>query len=578
MIEQIAILGGGPSALFMFKRFVESGRTDIQVHIHEAKQLLGAGMPYSFDGAGAEHVTNVSDSEVPQIVTSIHEWVKTVPEGILAGFGLNKDLFNEYKVLPRLLFGQYLSAQFELLLNQAEKQGLNVQVHLTSRIADIIYRPELKKVDVQVQGGDLYQYDRVVICTGHNWPCENEKKVKGYFDSPYPPAKLRNKTNHAVAIRGSSLTAIDAIRTLARANGQFSDTGSGYLSYKLNEGSEDFKMVLHSRGGLLPAIRFHLQEPLLSTDMLLSNKQLSNHLSENNGFVSLDYIFEKNFKDLFKNKDVDFYDQIKDMSLESFVEMMIGARENAEPFVLFRAEYMEAEKSIKRQVSIQWKELLAVLSYALNYPAKYLAAEDMLRMQKVLMPLVSIVIAFAPQSSAKELLALHQAATLDIISVGEDSKVEPQDQGGIMYQYTDENGTQVNQYYHTYVSATGQPHLNLKDFPFQSLVKSGAVSAAKIVFESGQSGQQLAKDAPDKVEQTDNGSFYLKVPGITINDCFQIVDTAGRENDQIYIMAVPYIGGYNPDYSGLDFCEEASERIINALLNHSKSALADQIG
>jgi hypothetical protein len=24
-------------------------------------------------------------------------------------------------------------------------------------------------------------------------------------------------------------------------------------------------------------------------------------------------------------------------------------------------------------------------------------------------------------------------------------------------------------------------------------------------------------------------------------------------------MALPYIGGFNPDYSGLDFCEQASE-------------------
>jgi hypothetical protein len=30
-------------------------------------------------------------------------------------------------------------------------------------------------------------------------------------------------------------------------------------------------------------------------------------------------------------------------------------------------------------------------------------------------------------------------------------------------------------------------------------------------------------------------------------------------------MAVPYIGGYNPDYSGLDFCEEASEKIIKSM-------------
>ena len=26
-----------------------------------------------------------------------------------------------------------------------------------------------------------------------------------------------------------------------------------------------------------------------------------------------------------------------------------------------------------------------------------------------------------------------------------------------------------------------------------------------------------------------------------------------------------YIGGFNPDYSGLDFCEATSQRIVNAI-------------
>ena len=63
-----------------------------------------------------------------------------------------------------------------------------------------------------------------------------------------------------------------------------------------------------------------------------------------------------------------------------------------------------------------------------------------------------------------------------------------------------------------------------------------------------------------------DGDVYLQVPGISINDHFQVVDAYGALNDRIYIMAVPYIGGFNPDYSGLDFGEEASARIIKSLL------------
>lgn len=75
-----------------------------------------------------------------------------------------------------------------------------------------------------IEGGEQLEFDEVVICTGHKWPVKNEGVTAGYFDSPYPPSKLKLKMNHPVAIKGSSLTAIDAIRTLVRSNGTF-DTG-----------------------------------------------------------------------------------------------------------------------------------------------------------------------------------------------------------------------------------------------------------------------------------------------------------------------------------------------------------------
>jgi uncharacterized NAD(P)/FAD-binding protein YdhS len=56
----IAILGGGPSALFLYKRFVDANRTDLIIDIFERKKQLGAGMPYSLEGANDEHITYVS--------------------------------------------------------------------------------------------------------------------------------------------------------------------------------------------------------------------------------------------------------------------------------------------------------------------------------------------------------------------------------------------------------------------------------------------------------------------------------------------------------------------------------------
>jgi hypothetical protein len=561
--KKIAIIGGGPSGLFMYKRLTEAKGTNFEIDIFERKDYLGAGMPYSAEGANVEHITNVSDNEIPIIFNSIEDWVKIAPKDILKKFSINEEKFNEYKVLPRLFFGEYLSAQFNLLKKAATKKGIKTNVHLNCVAEDIVDVADGNTVAISVQNHDKVYFDQVIICIGHNWPKKYEGRIPNYFDSPYPPKKISLKLNHAVGIMGSSLTAIDALRTLARQNGKFEDNEDGTYRYHL--GSEGFKIVMHSRSGLLPAIRFHLEDSHLGKDETLSKAEIHKSILENGGFLPLDFVFEKNFKEMFIKKDSAFYEQIKEMNLEEFVEAMMAYRENIEPFDLFKKEYEEAEKSIEKRKSIYWKEALAVLSFAMNYPAKYLSAEDMERLQKVLMPLISIVIAFVPQSSCRELLALHDADVLSIVAVGDDAEVEPLKTGGADYHYN-VGGEAITVHFDTFIDCVGQPHLSFNDFPFKSLIKNGTVSPARLKFQSAKRGKTEIRNN-DLVTHGEGNTYFLTVPGITINDHFQVVDKKGVMNKKIYIMAVPYIGGYNPDYSGIDFCEAASEAVLNSILS-----------
>ena len=563
--KRIALLGGGPSALFMFKRLVESGLTGLEIQIFERKKKLGEGMPYSAEGANDEHITNVSSNEIPELVTALADWINTVPKDTLNKFHIDPSRFNEYKVLPRLLFGQYLADQFSLLQQQAKEKGVELLVHYNSSVTDVIDHPSTQNVTVEINGQDKYEFDHVIICTGHNWPRRHEGQIKGYFDAPYPPAKLALELDHPVAIKGSSLTAVDAIRTLSRHNGYFEKDNKGGLSYRLKAQSQNFKMVLHTRNGMLPAVRFHLEDSHLGNDALLTESQIKAHIDSNEGFLSLDYVFERDFKLPIKDKEPEFYEKIKDLNLEQFVEAMMELREKLDPFQLLKAEYAEAEKSIQRRKSVYWKEMLGVLSFALNYPAKYLSAEDIQRLQKSLSPLISIVIAYIPQSSSEEMLALHQAGVLDLIPVGEQSRVEPNPEGGAIYHFQDDEQQEVSVHYQTYVDCVGQPHLAYEDFPFKSLVENETVSPAKLRFRSIEEAEKaLAQGKP--VTRTAQGNYYLKVSGIAINDHFQVIDPYGAFNDRIYLMAVPYIGGFNPDYSGLDFSEAASGAIIKRLI------------
>ncbi|PZR10006.1 MAG: hypothetical protein DI539_21445 [Flavobacterium psychrophilum] len=562
--RRIAILGAGPSGMFMLKRLIESGVKNTTIEIFERKSQVGAGMPYSIEGANREHITNVSANEIPAIVTSLQDWVNTVDKSVLQPYNITPKNFNEYKVVPRLLFGKYLESQFGLLCDKAREAGFKIVLRLGTSVTDIIDRPELKQVLIEIEGVRVEPFDAAIICTGHIWTKEHEGKVQGYFDSPYPPAKLHLELNHSVAIRGSSLTAIDAIRTLARSNGKFVEDNNGMLRYIPLKGTKRFKMVMHSRNGLLPAVRFHLEDSHLHNDSLLTPEEIEQHKRENNGFLSLDYIFEKDYKDLFKEKDSALYERIKDLRIEEFVALVMGFRENADPFELLRKEYAEAEQSIQKLESVYWKELLAVLSFAMNYPAKYLSAEDMLRLQKTLMPLISIVIAFVPQTSCRELLALHDAGKLEIISVGQESDIEINDNGGITYHYYNESDKECSAYFETFVDCVGQPHLSFEDFPFKSLVKDNVITPATLRFRSDSRGKEKF-DNKTKNVQKEGEHYILKVPGVTINDSFQIVGPDGLGNERLFVMAVPYIGGFNPDYSGLDFCEEASLRIANHL-------------
>lgn len=561
-------MGGGPSGLFMFKRLVDWGKTDIEIHVFEKNKELGSGMPYSADGANDEHVTNVSGNEIPELVTPLDAWIRTVSRDTLNKFHINPENFNEYKVLPRLLFGQYLSAEFGMLQQLAKEAGIDFTIHYGFEIKDIKDYPKQEVIEVIAADKQTFEVDVAVLCTGHRWPKRREGKVTGYFDSPYPPLKIALQLNHPVAIRGSSLTAVDAIRTLSRYNGIYEKDEEGKLHYKLYKESKGFSIMMHSRNGMLPAVRFHLEDSHLSNSSLLSTDEIAEHIKANDGYLSLDYIFEKDFKEIFKEKDPGFYEKIKDKSIEQFVEMMMAEREAADAFELMKAEYAEAEQSIKQRKSIFWKEMLGVLSFAMNYPAKHLSAEDMLRLQKTLIPLISIVIAYIPQSSCDEMLALHEAGLLDIVEVGDDGRVEPGDEGGATYHYYGKDGKSRSVFYKTYVDCIGQPHLNFEDFPFESLVNKKTISPASLKFRSTDEGKHMMEAGNKLIKQDNSGNYYLQVPGIAINDNFQVVDEYGALNERIYIMAVPYIGGYNPDYSGLDFCEEASEKIIKSMFEN----------
>lgn len=557
---EIAIIGGGPAALLLLKALVDENLKALSIHIFEASDRLGMGMPYSPYGALKEHITNVSGDEIPKFKESLIEWVASRSDDYLRYFQINKNDFHEKEPVPRLLFGHYLSDQFTLYLEEALLQDHQIFLHANTGVKDVKYHAAQEKVEIIDLDEKSILVDYAVICTGHSWPKKIEGTVPGYFDSPYPPHKLQLKVNHRVAIKGASLTAVDAIRTLARVNGSFLHDSAGKFVYRLDDASSGFAIQLHALNGLLPAVRIHLQDPRLGKGKVLGDREIETLRAKNDGFLPLDEVYARAFLQPLKEQDPIFYSSIAQLSMEEFVEKMLRYREEMDPFSLMEKELSQAEETFKKRDTVAWKEMLSVLSFIMNYPAKYFSAEDMLRLQRVLKPLISVVIAFLPQCSAVELLALKDAGVLSLKEVTAESSVLPLATGGVIYHYSE----QEEESFPLYIDCTGQSAMQIQDFPFSSLKDAGEIVQAQLAFRDVLKAREESQQGNKEV-CFEKGTGYLNVPGIAINDSFQLLNVYAQYNKCLYIMAVPYIGGYNPDYSGLDFCEEAAHRVAKGL-------------
>jgi hypothetical protein len=305
-----------------------------------------------------------------------------------------------------------------------------------------------------------------------------------------------------------------------------------------------------------------MEEPHIDSRALLSEKEIAANMQENDGFLELDFVFERCFKEPLAESSPKFFEHIKDMTLEQFVQEMMQYRENTSAFDLLKQEYLQSLESIEQEKPVPWKEMLASLSYAMNYPAKHFSAEDMLRLRKTLLPLISVVIAFVPQKSCESLLALHDAGCLKLVDDKDGGDVEIDAQNQIIYKTRQPDEAIICE---TFIDCIGQKQFRVEDFPFKTMVEEGTISGARIKFRSSDMAQSLLEEGNKDVE-CEGDEYFLHVAGIAINDDFQVVDSSNQPNGRIYIMAVPYIGGFNPDYSGLDFCEQASKRVVNKLV------------
>lgn len=576
MHKNIAVIGCGAAGLFLLKAFIEQEDTNSVLNIFEASDNFAVGMPYSKEWANVEHKSNIACQEFPEMLEEPHHWLMRQSSEFLADHRISRDQISELLVFPRITLGAYLQDQFSELLKIARQKRLQVNLHQKHKVNDIETLPN-EKIRIHIEEGPQLEFDNVIIETGHEWPQRKENRITGYYDSPFPLKKLTGTFNHHVGLMGSSLTAVDAIKTLAKGHGQFLPAdNNGALRYVPRSGTDNFKIILHSRRGLLPSIRFHFEYPRIQKYIYISKEEIENNIASNDGYLSLNYVFEKSYKDTIAEKDPALYAVIKNMSLEQFVEHMYTQIRSDKPFERFQEQLKISRRSEARREPIHWKEALDDTFYTLNFYAKYLSAEDMLRLRNHFMPLSYYIGAFLPFDSCEELLALHNAEKLDIVEVGYDSNITTNEtECGATFHYKAKNGKDAHTHYETFIECTGQRQQPFEAFPFKTLVKQGIVSPARVKFLSAAAAEKL-QTVPSgcRIEKEDD-SYSLRLPGIRINDNFQPVGVEGNPAQRINIMSISHIKGMSPDFTGIPFCNDVSRMVFHAI-NDNKQALEER--
>lgn len=568
----IAIIGGGMTSAYLLKHFIEQGDRNLQLTILERDDTIGPGMAYNAQQVNLEHLANSGSQEIPDLIIPMDQWLREKDDSWLAKYELNRAEITPKKIYSRVVLGEYFKDQFDKLVHLAEKKGIKVipRTHIT--VTDMEDVPDTDKVKLKVQHDGHTEelvFDKTIIATGHHWP---DRGKAGLMDSPWPASKLVKQVNHPVGILGSSLSGVDTAITLGMQHGHFERQGEK-LAYIPNQGSENFKMTMYSRRALLPDLRCHFQFPEHDIYRYIKKDEIDAHRKSNDGYVSLDYFFDTVYKRSIQKVDPVFYDRIKDMSLETFVEAMIRDRQStANTFDWLKQAYHQSKQSIADKKPMFWKEILDDVTYTLSFNAKYLSAEDMIRFKREWMPLAAYVVAFMPLESAEKLIALHDAGKLDIKATGNDMSLahSPEKPGGTIRYQTDNK--QVEESYQTFIKATGQQATTVAQFPFKTLLAHGIAQEAALPFRSPEKGKEESASyrpgEPVTIEIR-NDQPYLKPGGFAVNDEFRLIGKNGV-SPRIYSLAIPDILGFYPYTQSLPFCNHAAEIAVQDIMRNRK--------
>ncbi|AYD05226.1 FAD/NAD(P)-binding protein [Neorhizobium sp. NCHU2750] len=537
MRKRIAIVGSGPTALYALRDLIKS-KPSIDIVIFESSDVAGKGIPYQRGINDPAMLSNIPSVEIPDLPESLVAWLVVQCDEYLAACEIERGDISDRAFYPRVVIGDYFRAQFEALVASGEQARHAIDVHEGCQVSDIL--PSGLGYLVRLGDGcDDEFFDYVIVATGHSFPSAPEI-APGYFEAPWPAYALKSIPSGKIGVLGTSLSAIDAVMTVATSFGHFVRKADGFLLYQIDEGHERFGVSMMSRKGLLPEADFYFPIPY-EKPKICTAEAVSDRVKLGSGGL-LDAVFEL-FREELTLADPQYARDIglQDLTVDTFAAAYYGMRDKCNPFEWAAANLKEAKGNYRKQQTVAWRYAILITHEIIESAVGHFTADDLVRFNRSFKSIFADDYATVPHLSIERLLALHDAGRLDIIALGDQSAISHAEleRGATL---TFAGGTLR---FDTFIDATSQKTKSADDLPFPSLKEHGLVSHARTITPRGN---------------------QRRTGGIDVDDHCRPLIAGIKPVRRLYIPAISYLLHKRPFVQGITSAAELGQTVARSII------------
>lgn len=458
-MKKVAIVGVGPTGIYTLLALVERGEP-LEIQLYEQAEEAGVGMPYSSDNNGVHMLANIASIEIPPIYMTYLTWLQNQSDDYLARFGVERSSLHERQFLPRVLLGDYYRDRFLAIVEKAKKSGFVIKVYESSEVTDLRANPDGVTLWVNHREQPV-EVDFAVIATGHLWPDDNAQS-RTFFPSPWTGLMDAKISACRVGILGTSLSAIDAAMAVVSQHGAFTRHNDNSLEFTRKPESQNLKLTLMSRSGVLPEADFYC--PLPYEPLNIATEEAIKEIIDRGQQGLLDRIFQLIVQQL-QDAAPQWSRQIAldTLTADTFSEAYFADRIRHDPFDWAKRNLVEVERNKQEKHTVPWRYTLLRLHEIIEEIVPHLDDEDVKRFKRGLARVFIDNYAAIPSESIRRLLALHDAGLIEILALGADYERKTEREMTVIYHHEQRREFDV------FIDARGQRALKSKDIPFPAL-------------------------------------------------------------------------------------------------------------